>query len=101
VTPFLVLFGTVWGIMQAFHAIGHGGGASLAVVGPGISEALIATAVGLAAAMPAVVFYNYCLDRVRQMESTMERFAEDLLQIYEAYFPQEAQRMGRRSPSQR
>ena len=53
VAPFVGLFGTVWGIMQSFHAIGQGSGASLAVVGPGIADALIATAVGLAAAIPA------------------------------------------------
>lgn len=101
VTPFVGLFGTVWGIMQSFHAIGQGGGASLAVVGPGISEALIATAVGLAAAIPAVVFYNYCLDRIRHMEGAMERFAEDLIQLYEAHIPQDSQRLNRRTPSQR
>jgi biopolymer transport protein TolQ len=100
-TPFVGLFGTVWGIMQSFHAIGQGGGASLAVVGPGISEALIATAVGLAAAIPAVVFYNYCLDRIRQMEGAMDRFSEDLIQLYEAHIPQDAQRLSRRTPSQR
>ena len=58
-TPFIGLFGTVWGIMDAFRGIGMRGSATLAVVAPGISEALIATAAGLAAAIPAVVAYNY------------------------------------------
>ena len=58
-TPFIGLFGTVWGIMVSFHDIGQRGSASLAVVAPGISEALVATAAGLAAAIPAVIFYNY------------------------------------------
>ncbi len=58
-TPFIGLFGTVWGIMASFHDIGRKGSASLAVVAPGISEALVATAAGLAVAIPAVIFYNY------------------------------------------
>jgi biopolymer transport protein TolQ len=101
VAPFVGLFGTVWGIMQSFHAIGQGGSASLAVVGPGISEALIATAVGLAAAIPAVVFYNYCLDRIRQIEGEMERFSAHLLDIIEMSLPQESSRLSRRTPLQR
>src|SRR5207244_8380702 len=58
-TPFIGLFGTVWGVIAAFHGIGQQGSASLAVVAPGISEALIATAAGLGAAIPAVIGYNY------------------------------------------
>ncbi|HEX6571632.1 MAG TPA: MotA/TolQ/ExbB proton channel family protein, partial [Steroidobacteraceae bacterium] len=61
--PFIGLFGTVWGIMSSFHGISSQGSASLAVVAPGISEALIATAAGLAAAIPAVIGYNYFLNR--------------------------------------
>jgi biopolymer transport protein TolQ len=85
VTPFVGLFGTVWGIMQSFHAIGQGSGASLAVVGPGIADALIATAVGLAAAIPAVVAYNHYLNRVRRMDGEMEGFVEELVQLFETY----------------
>jgi biopolymer transport protein TolQ len=79
VAPFIGLFGTVWGIMQSFHAIGQGGSASLAVVGPGISEALVMTAVGLAAAIPAVVGYNHYLNRLRRLESDLDAFADHLL----------------------
>ncbi|MDH4233338.1 MAG: MotA/TolQ/ExbB proton channel family protein, partial [Nitrospirota bacterium] len=65
-SPFIGLFGTVWGIMNSFHGIGAAGSASLAIVAPGIAEALIATAVGLAAAIPAVIAYNYYLSMSRQ-----------------------------------
>src|SRR5207247_9050399 len=85
VAPFVGLFGTVWGIMQSFHAIGQGGSASLVVVGPGIADALIATAVGLAAAIPAVVAYNHYVHRLRRMEAEMDGFTEDLVQLFEAY----------------
>lgn len=81
--PFIGLFGTVWGIMQSFHGIGLRGSASLAVVAPGISEALIATAAGLAAAIPAVVAYNYFSRRVAVFTSEMETFASDLLSVIE------------------
>src|SRR6266705_1281652 len=64
-TPFIGLFGTVWGVMAAFHGIGAQGSASLAVVAPGISEALVATAAGLGAAIPAVIGYNYFVNRVK------------------------------------
>jgi len=87
--PFVGLFGTVWGIMQSFHAIGQGSGASLAVVGPGIADALIATAVGLAAAIPAGVAYNHYLNRLRRMDGEMESFIEDLVQLFETYLPNE------------
>jgi biopolymer transport protein TolQ len=75
--PFIGLFGTVWGIMGSFQSIGATGVANLAVVAPGISEALIATAIGLAAAIPAVVAFNYFQSRVRVLESEMENFAND------------------------
>ena len=87
VSPYVGLFGTVWGIMQSFHAIGQGSGASLAVVGPGIADALIATAVGLAAAIPAVVAYNHFLNRLRRMDGEMEGFIEELVQLFETYAP--------------
>ena len=80
--PFIGLFGTVWGIMNAFHGIGSAGSASLAVVAPGIAEALIATAVGLAAAIPAVIAYNYYLSMSRKMIIEMEDFSEDLLELF-------------------
>jgi biopolymer transport protein TolQ len=79
--PFIGLFGTVWGVMAAFHGIGQQGSASLAVVAPGISEALIATAAGLAAAIPAVVGYNYFVNRVRHWATEMEGFVLDLLNV--------------------
>ena len=81
-TPFIGLFGTVWGIMNSFHGIGAAGSASLAVVAPGIAEALIATAVGLAAAIPAVIAYNYYLSMSRKMIIEMEDFSEDLLELF-------------------
>lgn len=82
-TPFIGLFGTVWGIMNAFTGIGLKGSASLAVVAPGISEALIATAAGLAAAIPAVVAYNYFTNKVRILESEMHNFSADFLNLIE------------------
>jgi biopolymer transport protein TolQ len=81
-TPFIGLFGTVWGIMNSFQGIGAAGSASLAVVAPGIAEALIATAVGLAAAIPAVIAYNYYLSVARKMIIDMEDFSEDLLEMF-------------------
>jgi len=82
-TPFIGLFGTVWGIMNAFRGIGVMGSASLAVVAPGISEALIATAAGLAAAIPAVVAYNYFTNKVHVLESEMHNFSADFLNLVE------------------
>jgi biopolymer transport protein TolQ len=79
--PFIGLFGTVWGVMAAFHGIGLQGSASLAVVAPGISEALIATAFGLGAAIPAVVGYNYFVNRVKHWATEMEGFMLDLLNV--------------------
>ena len=79
--PFIGLFGTVWGIMESFRGIGLRGSASLAVVAPGISEALIATAAGLAAAIPAVVAFNYFSNKSSEMRSEMETFAADFLSL--------------------
>jgi biopolymer transport protein TolQ len=79
-TPFIGLFGTVWGIMNSFMGIGRIGAASLAVVAPGIAEALIATAAGLAAAIPAVVAYNYYLSRTRRSIIAMEDFSQELVE---------------------
>jgi biopolymer transport protein TolQ len=81
--PFIGLFGTVWGIMHTFQGIGLTGSASLAVVAPGISEALVATAAGLAAAIPAVMAYNHFMDKIRVLESELESFSSDLLNIIE------------------
>ena len=79
--PFIGLFGTVWGVMAAFHGIGQQGSASLAVVAPGISEALIATAFGLGAAIPAVIAYNYFVNRVKHWAAEMDGFTLDLLNL--------------------
>jgi biopolymer transport protein TolQ len=86
ITPFIGLFGTVWGIMSSFHMIGVTGSASLAAVAPGISEALIATAAGLAAAVPAVIGYNYFINKIRVVDSEMEDFALEFLSISERNF---------------
>lgn len=77
--PFIGLFGTVWGILTAFWAIGKAGSTSLATVGPYISEALVATAVGLAAAIPAVIFYNFFVNRIRTVSKMSELFIDDLV----------------------
>jgi biopolymer transport protein TolQ len=82
-TPFIGLFGTVWGIMNSFHGIGLRGSASLAVVAPGISEALIATAAGLAAAIPAVIAFNHFTQKIRVVESELQNFSADFLNIIE------------------
>jgi biopolymer transport protein TolQ len=84
--PFIGLFGTVWGIMTAFERIGAEGGASLATVAPGISEALIATAVGLACAIPAVMGYNYFNQKIRMLRAQMENFSGDFLNIVKRNF---------------
>ena len=84
-SPFIGLFGTVWGIMDTFKGIGARGSATLAIVAPGISEALIATAAGLAAAIPAVIFYNYFLTQSKNMVQEMENFSSEFLNIVERY----------------
>lgn len=86
--PFIGLFGTVWGIMDSFRGIGQTGSASLAVVAPGISEALVATAIGLVAAIPAVVGYNHFVNKVNVLTGEMDNFSQEFLNIVE--------RMGRR-----
>ena len=85
-TPFIGLFGTVWGIMNAFQQIGAVQAANISVVAPGVSEALIATAAGLAAAIPAVIFYNYFLNRVKLLATEMDDFAMEYLSIIERNF---------------
>ena len=79
--PFIGLFGTVWGIMESFRGIGMKGSASLAVVAPGIAEALVATAVGLAAAIPAVVAFNYFNNKSMEFKSEMTAFSEDFMAL--------------------
>jgi biopolymer transport protein TolQ len=86
VTPFIGLFGTTWGIMDAFGDIGRMGSANLAVVAPGISEALVTTAMGLAAAIPAAVFFNFFASRVKVLSSMMDDFALEFLNIVERNF---------------
>jgi biopolymer transport protein TolQ len=78
-TPFIGLFGTVWGIMNAFRGIGVTSNASLQAYAPGIAEALVATAAGLAAAIPALIGYNHFLRRMRLIEGRMDEFIADLV----------------------
>jgi len=80
-SPFIGLFGTVWGIMTAFESIGKTGSASLAVVAPGIAEALIATAIGLVAAIPAVMAYNHFQNKIRVLIKEMDNFSTEFLNI--------------------
>ncbi|HEY8278374.1 MAG TPA: protein TolQ [Bdellovibrionota bacterium] len=79
--PFVGLFGTVWGIMTSFQNIGATGAANLAVVAPGISEALIATAIGLFAAIPAAVAYNFLNGKIKSQALTLDSFNQDLLNL--------------------
>jgi biopolymer transport protein TolQ len=85
-SPFVGLFGTVWGIMNAFSDIYEMGNANLATVAKPISEALIATAFGLFAAIPAVVAYNYFLSKIKVLDSEMESFSSDFLNIVKRHF---------------
>lgn len=84
--PFIGLFGTVWGIMSTFRGIGLKGQATLAVVAPGIAEALIATAAGLAAAIPAVVAYNHYVNKVNRVSVDLDNFTAEFLNIVERRF---------------
>ncbi|MCM2323525.1 MAG: protein TolQ [Oligoflexia bacterium] len=79
--PFVGLFGTVWGIMNSFQSIGASGAANLAVVAPGISEALITTATGIGAAIPAVVAYNYFAGQIKRAAIDMDSFSQDFMNI--------------------
>lgn len=81
--PFIGLFGTVWGIIDAFHGLGDAGSATLRAVAPGISEALITTAAGLLAAIPAVIAYNLFTSRMREFGSRMDDFTLELLNLIE------------------
>jgi len=84
--PFIGLFGTVWGIMTSFKGIGETGSASLAVVAPGIAEALVATAIGLVAAIPAVMGYNHFQTRIKVLIAEMDNFATEFLNIVQRSF---------------
>ncbi|HKE25805.1 MAG TPA: MotA/TolQ/ExbB proton channel family protein [Bryobacteraceae bacterium] len=86
VSPFIGLLGTVMGVIGAFHGLGKQGSTSLSAVAPGISEALIATAVGLFAAIPAAMFYNLFGNRIREMGARMEDFALEFLNMAERSF---------------
>jgi biopolymer transport protein TolQ len=86
ITPFIGLFGTVWGIMTSFQGIASVGSTSLGVVAPGIAEALIATAAGLFAAIPAVYFYNHFVAEVKDLTAAMDDFALEFLNIAERNF---------------
>jgi biopolymer transport protein TolQ len=86
VTPFIGLFGTVWGIMDAFFRIGVVRSASLVTVAPGIAEALIATAVGLFAAIPAVIAYNFFLGQIKDVITDMEDFSYEFIAIAERLY---------------
>ncbi len=83
ITPFIGLFGTVWGIMDAFVGLGSAGAASLRVVGPGIAEALVATAAGLFVAVPAVIGYNHFLGKVREVAKDLDTFSLEFLNAVE------------------
>jgi biopolymer transport protein TolQ len=88
VTPFIGLFGTVWGIIDAFHGLGTAGAATLRAVAPGISEALVTTAAGLAAAIPAVIAYNLIISSIREMASRNDDFTLEMLNLVERQSPQ-------------
>lgn len=90
--PFIGLFGTVWGIMNSFRSIGAKGAANLAVVAPGISEALVATAMGLLVAIPAVVAYNHLLSKISRITAQMESFSSDLINIIEKEVSRKAEK---------
>ena len=84
--PFIGLFGTVWGIMNAFLGLSQVKSSSIQAVAPGISEALIATAIGLAAAIPAAIFYNYFMQQIRIMSRSMDMFSAEFLNIARRHF---------------
>ena len=86
VTPFIGLFGTVWGIIDAFAGLGSAGTATLKAVAPGISEALITTAAGLFAAVPAVIFYNHFLHQLKDFAASMDDFSLEFLNLTERNF---------------
>ena len=86
VTPFIGLFGTVWGVMDAFSGLGTAGAASLRIVAPGIAEALITTAAGLATAIPAVIAYNHFLHNIKELGARMDNFALEVAAMIEKQY---------------
>ena len=84
--PFVGLFGTVWGIMESFLNIAREGNATLTTVAPGIAEALIATAIGLVAAIPAVIAYNWLTGQIRVLEAEMDNFGNDYLNFVKRHY---------------
>ena len=86
VTPFIGLFGTVWGVMDAFSGLGSAGAASLRAVAPGISEALLTTAAGLATAIPAVIFYNQFLQNIKELAQRLDTFTLEVAAQIEKTF---------------
>ncbi|HTG14436.1 MAG TPA: MotA/TolQ/ExbB proton channel family protein [Blastocatellia bacterium] len=85
-SPFIGLFGTVVGIIIAFQGLSSASGSSIQAVAPGIAEALIATAAGIAAAVPAAIFYNYFLNRIKALTATIDRFSLELLNLVERHY---------------
>ncbi len=86
VSPFIGLFGTVWGVMDAFAGLGDAGAASLRAVAPGIAEALVTTAAGLFAAIPALIAYNHYLHGIRGVASRMNDFAAEFVSKVETLY---------------
>ena len=86
VSPFIGLFGTVWGVMDAFAGLGDAGTASLRAVAPGIAEALVTTAMGLFAAIPAVIAYNHYLGGIRAIAARMDSFASEFVSKIETIY---------------
>ena len=86
VSPFIGLFGTVWGVMDAFAGLGDAGTASLRAVAPGIAEALITTAAGLFAAIPALIAYNHYLHGIRGVAARMDNFASEFVAKIETLY---------------
>lgn len=89
-TPFIGLFGTVWGIMNAFRGLSVTRSSTIQAVAPGIAEALIATAAGLVAAIPALIAYNHFLQEIRVLTADMENFTQEFLNIAERHFTKKA-----------
>jgi len=85
-SPFIGLFGTVVGIIIAFHGLSTASASSIQAVAPGIAEALIATAAGIAAAVPAAIFYNHFLNRIKTLTSTIDRFSLELINLVERHY---------------
>lgn len=85
-TPFIGLFGTVWGIMNAFRGLSATQSSTIQAVAPGIAEALIATAAGLVAAIPALIAYNHFAQQIRELTADMENFTQEFLNIAERHF---------------